>query len=948
MEAESNPYLGVKPDLQNIKGRSVQNVAFPSYAADQIDIGSIQISMAAVMMGLEGALLSYPINLVIIILFRQVPGQLVAQLGFYQPDNKPNSGDMKSTPFEEDLREGITQETTRRVQQAGRSDAGPKGADGGGTERTTRLSWLAAAFLSFFAMDPLVSATMEKEKTQEERRGRTKQMWGKVRNSLRGSRKKKVSRKYWFPSWVLCILTILLSAYLTMLYGLSYGKLKSLLWMSSIFYFFIISLIVVQPIKIILIALVLTWLFKLEDIYRREVSQTHHYNNTRTLVSSQQQHKYSKYEWDVSMTPDSVDKSHFESMNFSERRKFWQLYRPMTYSHLQRAREKEKLSLKLSEMLSDLIMYLVYFVTLYWVVLANRDDRLYYSNNNMLNMVIFGKYTNSLSFEDIYSDETFKEYISETLLPTIHGDEWYNGEPLNAPGIGKDTISLLLGVPRLRQLRVINNTCKPPTRLKPMFKNCYSEFSTRNEDRNDYGMRWTPFRKAEYKETRARDPWLYKTTYETGSLMMMGIGKVELEEVNPHLRGLKRTSIHSYVKDVWNTIDVLVIVLAFTSIGIFFVRSSYVTTLLRIMHEAEMNEYVSFSTATYWDLLLTLLIALLIGLSTIRLWKLLHFGHSFQVVETTLVECRGSLMALFIFFVLLITAYATYMLLFMGGTHYKFHSLYYSVTTIATSPLYLAFDFNYNLLQEGDRFWGPIIYTTFKVTQDSSALSKRTGVGVCMIFMSMFVTIIMVYYNIADINVGLRPKEYTLLDYIVDEIKLRLGYFTEKEKRRLRGGADQEQLIKFVVPKPENLRHINAVGVSKWRMHAITRLTIDRVKKDRQSKRRLRLGSMAALTLGMYRESEGGDAEEIFYRGVKDREPFLVPEQTLEEMELAINKMATDKLSRKKLEHVIEKDADIPNANLEYMFNNKLDSLMLAVRDLKIMAQQEPIKDVNE
>ncbi|CAG2058004.1 unnamed protein product, partial [Timema podura] len=735
------------------------------------------------------------------------------------PERSKAEHERKSTPFEEDLREGITQETTRRVQQAGRSDAAPKKKDGGGSKRTTRLSWLAAAFLSFFAMDPLVSATLEKEKTQEERRGRTKQMWGKVRNSLRGSRKKKVLRK------VLCILTILLSAYLIMLYGLSYGKLKSLLWMSSIFYFFIISLIVIQPIKIILIALLLTWLFK-------------------------QQHKYSKYEWDVSMTPDNVDKSHFESMNFSERRKYWQLYRPMTYNHLQRAREKEKLNLKLSEMLSDLIMYLVYFVTLYWVVLANRDDMLYYSNNNMLNMVIFGEYTNSLSFEDIYSDETFKEYISDTLLPAIHGEEWYNGEPLNAPGIGKDTISLLLGVPRLRQLRVINNTCKPPahlsyptfidvtmlpmlqtltnpsspqllhvcscdnvtnvtdtckppTRLKPMFKHCYSEFSIRNEDRNDYGMRWTPFREAEYKQTRARDPWLYKSTYETGSLMMMGVfatypgggyiaplgrtrnnSMIVLEFLlknnwlDHHTRAifieftaynvnqncfniitlltersptgswatqfnmgytlliafslfvvvllifiwrqwvkLKRTSISSYVKDVWNTIDMLVIVLAFTSIGIFFIRSTYVSTLLRSMHEAEMNEYVSFSTATYWDLLLTLLIALLIGLSTARLWKLLQFGHSFQVVETTLVECRGSLMALFIFFVLLITAYATYMLLFMGGTHYKFHSLYYSVTTIATSPLYLAFDFNYSLLQEGDRFWGPIIYTTFKVTQ---------------------------------------------------------------------------------------------------------------------------------------------------------------------------------------------------------------------------------------
>lgn len=48
---------------------------------------------------------------------------------------------------------------------------------------------------------------------------------------------------------------------------------------------------------------------------------------------------------------------------------------------------------------------------------------------------------------------------------------------------------MLLGVPRLRQLKVRNGSCTVPEDLKDDIKDCYDMYSVRSEDTAPFGLR---------------------------------------------------------------------------------------------------------------------------------------------------------------------------------------------------------------------------------------------------------------------------------------------------------------------------------------------------------------------------------------------------------------------------------------------------------------------------
>ena len=50
----------------------------------------------------------------------------------------------------------------------------------------------------------------------------------------------------------------------------------------------------------------------------------------------------------------------------------------------------------------------------------------------------------------------FINYIGEVLIPAVHTEEWYNGDVITAAGVTILYDTRLLGLIRLRQLRVKN------------------------------------------------------------------------------------------------------------------------------------------------------------------------------------------------------------------------------------------------------------------------------------------------------------------------------------------------------------------------------------------------------------------------------------------------------------------------------------------------------------
>lgn len=79
-------------------------------------------------------------------------------------------------------------------------------------------------------------------------------------------KKKKKSRllPYWcrYIGWFLCFLSITVSIFFLWAYGIQFGDEKTRKWVTSLIISFFTSILVTQPIKVFLTAMILATLFK--------------------------------------------------------------------------------------------------------------------------------------------------------------------------------------------------------------------------------------------------------------------------------------------------------------------------------------------------------------------------------------------------------------------------------------------------------------------------------------------------------------------------------------------------------------------------------------------------------------------------------------------------------------------------------------------------------------
>ncbi|XP_040614007.1 polycystic kidney disease 2-like 2 protein isoform X2 [Mesocricetus auratus] len=111
------------------------------------------------------------------------------------------------------------------------------------------------------------------------------------------------------------------------------------------------------------------------------------------------------------------------------------------------------------------------------------------------------------SFRSIRTITDFWKFMEGPLLEGLYWDSWYNNQQLysvrNSSRIYYENI--LLGVPRVRQLRVRNNTCRIYSAFQPLIHDCYGKYTTENEDLSDFGLKKS--KEWKYSSPPANAPW---------------------------------------------------------------------------------------------------------------------------------------------------------------------------------------------------------------------------------------------------------------------------------------------------------------------------------------------------------------------------------------------------------------------------------------------------------
>lgn len=110
--------------------------------------------------------------------------------------------------------------------------------------------------------------------------------------------------------------------------------------------------------------------------------------------------------------------------------------------------------------------------------------------------------------------------MRETFVPAAYARKWYGNWSTNEAGLTKDFNTKLLGIPRIRQIRIRNNSCTVPSAMQFTVQHCNAEYSSSIQSKIDFGPRWTSKR----KDTKSRHMavWLYRDGWQSESSGVTG------------------------------------------------------------------------------------------------------------------------------------------------------------------------------------------------------------------------------------------------------------------------------------------------------------------------------------------------------------------------------------------------------------------------------------------
>ncbi|XP_059101869.1 polycystin-2-like protein 2 isoform X3 [Peromyscus eremicus] len=159
--------------------------------------------------------------------------------------------------------------------------------------------------------------------------------------------------------------------------------------------------------------------------------------------------------------------------------------------------------------LEELLLYFVFLITLCILTFGMVNPHMYYLNKVMSSLFVDTSLPGDerSSFRSIRSITDFWKFMEGPLLEGLYWDSWYNNQQLynlkNSSRIYYENV--LLGVPRVRQLRVRNNTCKVFSVFQSLMSDCYNKYTAENEDLSDFGLK----RDTEWKYSPppANAPW---------------------------------------------------------------------------------------------------------------------------------------------------------------------------------------------------------------------------------------------------------------------------------------------------------------------------------------------------------------------------------------------------------------------------------------------------------
>uniref|UniRef100_G3TE93 Polycystin-2-like protein 1 n=1 Tax=Loxodonta africana TaxID=9785 RepID=G3TE93_LOXAF len=202
----------------------------------------------------------------------------------------------------------------------------------------------------------------------------------------------------------------------------------------------------------------------------------------------------------------------------------------------------ENRELYIKTTLRELLVYIVFLVDICLLTYGMTSSSAYYYTKVMSELFLHTPSDTGVSFQTISSMADFWDFAQGPLLDSLYWTKWYNNQSL---GRGSHSFiyyeNLLLGVPRLRQLRVRNDSCVVHEDFREDILSCYDVYSLDKEDQLPFGpLNGTAWTYHSQDELGGSSHWGRLTSYSGGGyyLDLLGSRQASAETLRDLQEGL--------------------------------------------------------------------------------------------------------------------------------------------------------------------------------------------------------------------------------------------------------------------------------------------------------------------------------------------------------------------------------------------------------------------------
>ncbi|XP_054208358.1 polycystin-2-like protein 2 isoform X4 [Homo sapiens] len=467
--------------------------------------------------------------------------------------------------------------------------------------------------------------------------------------------------------------------------------------------------------------------------------------------------------------------------------------------------------------LQELLLYFIFLINLCILTFGMVNPHMYYLNKVMSSLFLDTSVPGEerTNFKSIRSITDFWKFMEGPLLEGLYWDSWYNNQQLynlkNSSRIYYENI--LLGVPRVRQLKVRNNTCKVYSSFQSLMSECYGKYTSANEDLSNFGLQINTELVAEFPATGG-----ILTSWQFYSVKLLRyvsyydyfIASCEITFciflfvfTTQEVKKIKEFK-SAYFKSIWNWLELLLLLLCFVAVSFNTYYNVQIFLLLgQLLKSTE--KYSDFYFLACWHIYYNNIIAITIFFAWIKIFKFISFNKTMSQLSSTLSRCIKDIVGFAIMFFIIFFAYAQLGFLVFGSQVDDFSTFQNSI--FAQFRIVLG-DFNFAGIQQANPILGPIYFITFIFF-------------VFFVLLNMFLAIINDTYSEvkADYSIGRRP-DFELGKMIKQSYKnvlekFRLKKAQKDEDKKTKGSGDLAEQARREGFDENEIQ--NAEQMKKWK-----------------------------------------------------------------------------------------------------------------------------------